>query len=54
MTSSGSVSVLTAVPTTPSALVLRFQASISFSGAAGAVGQLHLGSAAYIGLHAEI
>ncbi len=41
-------------PPTASALVLRFQASTSFSGAAGAVGQIHLGSAAYIGLQAEI
>ena len=54
ITSSGSVSVVTAVPATASALVLRFQASTSFSGAAGAVGQIHLGSAAYIGLQAEL
>ena len=40
ITSSGSVSVVTAVPATASALVLRFQASTSFSGAAGAVGQI--------------
>lgn len=51
---SGIVSASMAVPASPSALVLRFQAAISFSGSAGAVGQLQLGSTAYLALQAEL
>jgi hypothetical protein len=54
LASSGSVGIIAAVPATASSLVLRFQASISFGGAAGAVGQIHMGSAGYIGLQAEL
>jgi hypothetical protein len=51
---SGSVAITTAVPVTSSAIVLRFQASTSFSGTVGSVGQIHFGSAAFIGLQAEL
>ena len=37
-----------------SGVVLRFQAGTSFSGVAGAVGHLHLGSQAFIALQAEL
>jgi hypothetical protein len=35
-------------------MVLRIQAGTSFTGSAGAVGYLHLGSSAYIALSAEL
>jgi hypothetical protein len=38
----------------PAALVLRIQAGTSFTGSAGAVGYLHLGSLASIALNAEL
>jgi hypothetical protein len=54
LVSTGSVSIGTAVSASASSLVLRFQAATSFSGAAGAVGQLYFGSSASIGIQAEL
>ena len=50
----GTVAINTAVPPSPTALVLRFQGSTAISGAAGSVGQLYLGSTAVIALQAEL
>lgn len=54
VTLSGSLTVTSAVPPSPSSLVLRIQAETSFGGAMGAVGNLYLGSSAFIALQAEI
>jgi hypothetical protein len=51
---SGALTVTTATPASPSGLVLRFRAGTSFSAAAGGVGNLHLGSDAFIALQAEL
>ncbi|WP_210485634.1 DUF2793 domain-containing protein [Microvirga antarctica] len=51
---SGAVGFGTAVAPSASAMVLRFQAITSFSGAAGAVGLLHLGNTGFVALQAEL
>jgi hypothetical protein len=51
---SGSMTVTTAAPSSPSCVILRLQAGISFSGATGAIGSFHLGNAAFIALQAEL
>jgi hypothetical protein len=43
-----------AINISASGLVLRMQAGASFTGSAGSVGFLHLGSSAFIGLNAEL
>ncbi|MGO4572797.1 DUF2793 domain-containing protein [Microvirga sp. 2TAF3] len=50
---SGGITVTTAT-SGPSSVILRFQAASSFTSAAGAMGYLHLGASAFIGLQAEI
>ncbi|AWM87750.1 DUF2793 domain-containing protein [Microvirga sp. 17 mud 1-3] len=50
---SGGVTVTT-MAASPSSAILRLQAGTAFSGSAGAVGSLHLGASAHIGLQAEI
>jgi len=50
---SGALTVTTLTSPGASGLVLRFQAGTSFTGVAGAVGYLHLGSQAFIALQAE-
>ncbi|MEE1654889.1 DUF2793 domain-containing protein [Microvirga sp. CF3062] len=51
---SGSLTVTTATPASASCVVLRFRAGTSFTAAAGGVGNLHLGSDAFIALEAEL
>jgi hypothetical protein len=53
LTPSGGLAV-TATGTGPTAMVLRIQAGTSFTGSAGTVGYLHLGSSAYIAVSAEL
>lgn len=53
-TLTGTLSVTTAAPVSPSCIALRLQASTAFSGTAGSIGHLHLGSLAYIALQAEL
>jgi hypothetical protein len=53
-TLTGGLVIATAPGSGPSSLALRFQAATSFSGAAGSVGMLHLGSTATIALQAEL
>jgi hypothetical protein len=50
----GTLTVTSATPPSASCLVLRFRASSTFSAAAGGVGNLHLGSDAFIALEAEL
>jgi hypothetical protein len=50
----GSLTVTTATTSGPFSVILRFQAGTSFTGAAGAVGRLHLGGSAFIALQAEL
>jgi hypothetical protein len=50
----GALTIGNAVTASPSAVILRFQAGTSFSGAAGAIGYLHLGSSSSIVLQAEL
>lgn len=50
----GSLTVTTATPTSTSCVVLRFRAGTSFSAAAGGVGNVHLGTDAFIALEAEL
>jgi hypothetical protein len=50
----GTLTVTTATPPSASCLVLRLRASSTFSAAAGGVGNLHLGSDAFIALEAEL
>jgi len=54
LTQSGGLAVTTSTTPGPGAVILRFQAAISFSGAPGTVGHLHLGSSAFIALQAEL
>ncbi|QRM28143.1 DUF2793 domain-containing protein [Microvirga sp. VF16] len=51
---SGSLTVTTVSAASPSCVALRFQASSSFSGVSGAVGNLYLGNLAFIALQAEL
>ena len=51
---SGALTVTTATPPSASCLVLRFRAGSTFTAAAGGVGNLHLGSDAFIALEAEL
>ncbi|WP_201860506.1 hypothetical protein [Microvirga soli] len=50
----GALTVTSAAPPSASCLVLRFRAGSTFSAAAGGVGNLHLGSDAFIALEAEL
>jgi len=50
----GALTVTTATPPSASCLVLRFRAGSTFTAAAGGVGNLHLGSDAFIALEAEL
>jgi hypothetical protein len=54
VTLTGGLSVTTAVPPSATAVILRFQAGTSFSGAAGALGHLYAGSPGFIVLLAEL
>jgi hypothetical protein len=54
VTLTGALTVTTAVASGTTAVVLKFQAGTSFSGAAGAVGHLHAGSSSFIVLQAEL
>lgn len=54
VTQSGGLSVTTAAPSGPAAVILRFRAALTFSGAPGIVGHLYLGTAAHIALQAEL
>ena len=54
VTLTGALAVTTAAPSSASAVILRFQAGTSFSGAAGAVGHLYSGSSSFIVLQAEL
>lgn len=51
---SGALTITTAMPTSPSCVVLRFQAGTLFSGSTGAVGSLYLGGSATLALQAEL
>ncbi|MEE1611213.1 DUF2793 domain-containing protein [Microvirga sp. CF3016] len=51
---SGSLTAATLAAPGPSGIVLRLQASITFSGASGGVGHLYLGNQAFIALQAEL
>lgn len=51
---SGTLTVTTAGPASPSAAILRLVASSSFSGVSGAAGQLYLGGQAFIAMQAEL
>jgi hypothetical protein len=51
---SGALTITTAVPASPSSLVLRLQAGALFSGSTGAIGNLHLGSSVVMALQAEL
>ncbi|MBM6581391.1 DUF2793 domain-containing protein [Microvirga sp. BT689] len=51
---SGALTVTTLGSASPSCVILRFQAGTSFTGAAGGIGNLHLGSQAFIALQAEL
>ncbi|MBA1158045.1 DUF2793 domain-containing protein [Microvirga mediterraneensis] len=51
---SGALTVTTLTGAGSSAIVLRLQAGVSFSGVAGAVGVLYLGNQAFIALQAEL
>jgi hypothetical protein len=51
---SGALTVTTLGPASPSCVVLRLQAGTSFTGAAGGIGNIHLGSQAFIALQAEL
>lgn len=51
---SGALTVTSVGAASPSCVVLRLQAATSFTGAAGGVGNLHLGSQAFIALQAEL
>ncbi|MBB3018574.1 hypothetical protein FHR70_001628 [Microvirga lupini] len=51
---SGALTVTTATPASASCVILRLRAGSSFSAAAGGVGNLHLGSDAFIALEAEL
>jgi hypothetical protein len=53
-TLSGALTVTTATSPGPSCVILRFQAGASFTGSAGAIGHLYLGSSASIALQAEL
>jgi hypothetical protein len=50
----GGLTVTMATTVGPFSGILRFQAGVSFTGAAGAVGNLHLGGSAFIALQAEL
>ncbi len=50
----GTLTVTTATPASASCVVLRLRAGSTFSAAAGGVGNLHLGSDAFIALEAEL
>ena len=50
----GGLTVTTAVSSSSAAVILKLQAGTSFSGAAGAVGHLHLGNSAFVVLQAEL
>jgi hypothetical protein len=54
VTLTGALAVTTAAPSSASAVILRFQAGTSFSGAAGAVGHLYSGSSSFVVLQAEL
>jgi hypothetical protein len=54
VTLTGALTVTTAIASSASAVVLKFVAGTSFSGAAGAVGHLHAGSPSFVVLHAEL
>jgi hypothetical protein len=54
VTLTGGLTVTTAVASSASAVILRFQAGTSFSGAAGAVGHLYSGSSSFVVLQAEL
>jgi Protein of unknown function (DUF2793) len=54
VTMTGALTISTAVASSPSAVVLKLQAGTSFTGAAGAVGHLHIGSSGFIALQAEL
>jgi hypothetical protein len=51
---SGALTVTAASPITPACVILRLQAGSSFSGLAGGVGYLHMGTSASIALYAEL
>ncbi|MBB4041398.1 hypothetical protein GGR34_003075 [Microvirga flocculans] len=53
-TLSGALTVTTAVPSSPNCAILRLQAGTTFGGSAGSVGNLYMGSSAYIAFQAEI
>ncbi len=50
----GSLTVTTATPASTTGLILRFRAGSSFTAAAGGIGNVHLGSDAFIALEAEL
>ena len=54
ITTTGAVNVTTVGQTGTSAVMLRLQATTSFSGTSGAVGNLYLGNAAVLALQAEL
>ncbi len=53
-TLTGTLSVTTAAPVSPSCIALRLQASTGFTGTTGTTGHLHLGNLAFIALQAEL
>ncbi|MGO4525579.1 DUF2793 domain-containing protein [Microvirga sp. 2MCAF35] len=51
---SGALNVTMVTPASPSCIVLRFQATATFTGVTGAIGNLYLGNQAFIALQAEL
>ncbi|WP_114945487.1 DUF2793 domain-containing protein [Microvirga calopogonii] len=51
---SGALTVTAVTPASPTCIVLRFQASATFTGVTGAIGNLYLGNQAFIALQAEL
>ncbi|HWK79582.1 MAG TPA: DUF2793 domain-containing protein, partial [Thermomicrobiales bacterium] len=51
---SGTLTVTAVTPASPTCVVLRFQASATFTGVTGAIGNLYLGNQAFIALQAEL
>jgi hypothetical protein len=51
---SGALNVTAVTPASPTCIVVRFQASATFTGVTGAVGNIYLGNQAFIALQAEL